>query len=377
MLHKEIKYSYDDITICPEVVSKISHRSECNPTLYDGNLPIFASPMSTVVDTENYGLFKKNGIIPILPRTERYSVKQRLDYASKGQWAAFSLSEFKERFNTYHFKEGDICYKVLIDIANGHMSELFNSVKGAKEKYGDNLIVMIGNIANPQTYIQCCECGADYCRFSIGSGLGCITTSQTGIHYPIASLINEAYDIKRQYAFDNKLRFSKLPKIVADGGIRGYRDVIKALALGADYVMIGSEFAKLIESAAPIYTKEDNGVLDSKCLTEYRSLIRENDGNYTINATEVIDIKGDLYKKFYGMASKQGQIDMNGKKTKTSEGVCKEIKVTTNIDKWVENMKDYLKSAMSYLSITKVSDLNPIMVETYLLSENAKNSINK
>lgn len=376
MLHKEIKYSYDDIAICPEVVSKISHRNECNPTLYDGNLPIFASPMSTVVDTENYELFKENGIIPILPRTERYSVKQRLDYASKGQWAAFSLSEFKDLFST-HQLDNNSNYKVLIDIANGHMAELFNCVKDAKEVYGDNLIVMIGNIANPQTYIHCCECGADYCRFSIGSGLGCITTSQTGIHYPIASLINEAYNIKRQYAFDNKLRFSKLPKIVADGGIRGYRDVIKALALGADYVMIGSEFAKLIESAAPIYTKEDNGLLDSKCLTEYRSLIRENDGNYTINATKIIDIKGILYKKFYGMASRQGQIDMNGEKTKTSEGICKEIKVTTNIDKWVENMKDYLKSAMSYLNITKVSDLNPLMVETYLLSENAKNSINK
>ena len=77
------------------------------------------------------------------------------------------------------------------------------------------------------------------------------------------------------------------------------------------------------------------------------------------------------------MASRQGQIDMNGSKDKTSEGVCKKIKVTTNIDKWSDNMTDYLKSAMSYLGIKDITSLNPMNVETYVLSENAKNSINK
>ena len=74
----------------------------------------------------------------------------------------------------------------------------------------------------------------------------CITTSNVSIHYPQASLIDECYNIKKQLLLETE---DILPKIIADGGIRNYDHVIKALALGADYVMIGSLFAQCIESA--------------------------------------------------------------------------------------------------------------------------------
>lgn len=376
MFHNTVKYSYDDITIRPAVASDVSHRSECNPLLKSGFLPIFASPMSTVVDEKNYRLFEANHIIPILPRTNDFSLAKRLEYSSNGNWAAFSLQEFEDNFTVETGQPyTGLPYKVLIDIANGHMERLFTAVETAKEIWDDKLTVMIGNIANPETYIRCCECGADYVRFSIGSGFGCITSSQTGVHYPIASLINETYLVKRQYAKTYNIEESLLPKIVADGGIRGYKDVVKALCLGADYVMIGSEFAKLIESAAPLYAPDDS--IADKQLNLLRFDLREENGHFKAFSFNTIEIKGGIYKKFYGMASKQGQIDMNGTKNKTSEGVCKEIKVTTNIDKWSDNMSDYLKSAMSYLGIKNIESLNPMNVETYVLSENAKNSINK
>lgn len=380
MFHNTVKYSYDDITICPAVVSPISHRSECSPLLKSGYLPIFAAPMSTVVDIINYPWFKDNHIFPILPRTMKHSLSVRLEYASSGNWAAFSLSEFIDNFTwSQGMPYKGIPYTVLIDIANGHMEELFNAVKKAKDVWDDKLTIMIGNVANPETYVRCCECGADYVRFSIGSGFGCLTSSQTGIHYPIASLINEAYLVKKRYAVSHDIPMESLPKIVADGGIRGYKDVIKALALGADYVMIGSEFAKLIESAAPIHDyKTEIGLLNTENLTKYRNHIRDDGSKFTFNIQgSNITINNALYKKFYGMASKEGQIDMNGEKTKTSEGVCKEVKVTTNIDKWTDNMIDYLRSAMSYLGIKNISKFNPENVDTYVLSENAKNSINK
>lgn len=67
MFYKETKYSYNDVTIAPAVLSGVKHRKECNPFLKDGNLPIFASPMSTVVDKKNFKTFEDNSIIPILP----------------------------------------------------------------------------------------------------------------------------------------------------------------------------------------------------------------------------------------------------------------------------------------------------------------------
>ena len=71
---------------------------------------------------------------------------------------------------------------------------------------------------------------------------GCLSTSNTGIHYPIASLINDIVQIRDEISS----KYDKLPKIIADGGIRNYSDAIKALALGSDYVMIGSVFAKML-----------------------------------------------------------------------------------------------------------------------------------
>lgn len=170
MLHNKVLYSYNDVMIEPAVLSEINSRSECNP-FKDGMLPIFTAPMSTVVNEKNYGIFKKNGIIPIMPRN--ISVEKRYDIAIKGNWAAFSLKEFKELFcnKEKHIDHHDNPYKVLIDVANGHMKQIYDLVREAKELHGkDNIIIMVGNIANPKTYFECYKAGVDYVRVGIGGG---------------------------------------------------------------------------------------------------------------------------------------------------------------------------------------------------------------
>lgn len=171
---------------------------------------------------------------------------------------------------------------------------------------------------------------------------GCITSSNTSIHYPMASLINDVFQVKQSLQLIADSTGNKLPLIIADGGIRNYSDVIKALALGADYVMIGSLFGKLYESCAKTVKKDKQ-----------------------------------LYKEFYGMASNKGQIDLNGKKTKTSEGITKLLPVTEHLDKWTENMESYLRSAMSYTNIKDIEDFNPINVQTVVISKATQESLNK
>ena len=133
---------------------------------------------------------------------------------------------------------------VLIDIANGHMSKLIVLIEEIKRLW-PHLKLMVGNIANPETFVNLGMAGADYIRCSIGSGAGCTTASNVSINYPLGSLISECYILRKQYGLKTK--------IVADGGMRNYSDVIKALGLGADYVMIGSIFNKAIESAGHNY----------------------------------------------------------------------------------------------------------------------------
>ena len=321
-------YTYNDICITPESISTISSRSECNPYVEGNTLPIFTAPMSTIVDENNYKVFKENGIIPIIPRSVDAEIRKQLMLT--GEWVAVSLKEFEEWFIKIGYLFG-IQLNICIDIANGHMQSLLDAIKYAKTKH-DHLTVMTGNIANPNT-LENYNKIVDFARLGIGAGNGCITSSNTGIHYPMASLVHRARNI--QYIFEINTQ------IIADGGIRNYSDVIKALALGANYVMIGSLFAKCEEACG-----------------------------------DTIEINGERYHHFYGMASKEGQIDLQGAKCKTAEGISKNIKIEYTLKQWVQNMTDYLKSAMSYCNTRNLKEF--IGNQCYeIMSPNAQLAINK
>lgn len=374
MIINEMKYCYNDITIVPSIKSCIEHRSECNPYMGEfekSPLPIFASPMSTVINEKNFSLFEENNIIPILPRN--VVLETRCEYLKNGKWVALGLQEFEDLFinNNWDF-DSYPRINVLIDIANGHMSKMHNMVYEAKNKYKfcQEFKIMVGNIANPQTYYELAKAGADFIRLGIGGGSGCITASNTSIYYGYASLIYETYQIKKRL----KEIGEHAPCIIADGGIRNYSDVIKAIgALGADYVMIGGLFSQVIESAAKTFyvNKED-------CICEVNpfndKIEIKLDGTFEINGEIVTN---NLYKVFYGMASRKGQEDMNGVKSKTSEGIEKTFKCTTNLRKWKENMVSYIQSAMSYTNCRTIQEFNPENVNGIIISTETQKSINK
>lgn len=180
----------------------------------------------------------------------------------------------------------------------------------------------------------------------------CITSSNTAIHYPIASLIDECVKAKKEWEIANKQK-SNL-QIIADGGIRNYNDVIKALALGADYVMIGGLFASCEEASNEFYSIDR--------FDEYYEV-----DDYPTDC--------DVYHKFYGMASKEGMKDLHLQKH-TAEGICKYVKITQTIEGWANNMEDYLRSAMSYTGTTDVKYFKH-NATAILISSNTYHSINK
>lgn len=373
MLIKETKYSYNDIVIVPAIKTNVEHRNECNPYIGEygaSNLPIFTAPMSTVVNEKNFLLFEENNIIPILPRNINFDI--RLDYLRRGKWVALGLKEFEDTFldKDWNIEINSVPH-VVIDIANGHMSKLLDMIAEVKEKYGyNNIIIMAGNIANPKTYYEYAKAGCDFVRCSIGSGQFCVTSSNVAVHYPIASLISEIYEIKKKLEQAGELT----PYIIADGGIRNYSDVIKAYALGANYVMIGGEFTRLVESAAPtfFYGSDHESIHE---IDPFEHKIDSYPGNtFDIDEEQIID---NLYKVGYGMASRRGQEDINGKKTKTSEGIQKTLPVSTNLRKWKENMVSYLQSAMSYTNCYYIDEFKPDNVDCIIISPQTKESINK
>lgn len=337
--------SLDKYKIIPAVITEIEHRSECVPyydafwnteadawSLSGATLPIFTAPMACVVDDKNYLEFDKNGIIPIIPRT--ISLDKRLELAKHMVWIALGLSEFSEfvENNNSLSQETYIC----VDMANGHMKKLIDTCAKAKEKFGDKLILMTGNIANPETYYEYAKAGIDYVRCSIGSGGACLTAKLTGIEYiSFGELISEIVYHKMEIKDDDSGQYKSIPKIIADGGLSSIRDIIIALALGADYVMCGKIFVKCEEAAGKLVPRIKNQVMTD-------SGIYIGDPEY-----------GRIY---YGMSTERAQREMGNEKIKHSEGSEEWVPIEYKLKDWVSQFDAAISSAMSYCNKTMLSD---------------------
>lgn len=362
------KLNYDDITVVPDIITNIKSRKDCNPYDENGFLPIFASPMTSVVSIENAEKFNESKIYAVIPRS--YSVCRRIHYLynETDNFVAFSFKEAEDYILNVTEYNNDDCgentieifdvrkaptdkqFKICIDLANGHMKCLLELVAKLKEKYGERIIIMTGNVANPKTYELYEKAGVDYLRAGIGGGSLCSTSSNVSIHYPYFSLI--------QGLSKEKERIGGRCKIIADGNIRGYRDIQKAL-IYADYVMIGGLFNKAIESAGKTtYGSSYWNVRGKKIYRPITTLLtygkvipaEKFDSVYK----KVKDGKLTVWKEEFGQSTKIAQsiVAMANKQTnvklKTSEGLVKYQKVEYDIKGWAENETDYLRSAMSY-----------------------------
>ena len=240
MIHPD----FNDILITPAVTSSIRSRKEINPYQLSigstSRLPIIVSPMDTVIDKKNWQLFLNEKMPICFPRGIRPDDftgedKSIISCFKSVIFFSYSLDETSEMVEWLVNNPGeDLEYNLLIDIANGHMQHMVDVVKELKKR--TKVKVMVGNIANPETYRVLSEAGADYIRVGIGFGGGCLTAMNTGVGYSMASLVTQCNNIKIDLIDEKK----KYAKIVADGGFREYSDIIKALALGSDYVMLGS-----------------------------------------------------------------------------------------------------------------------------------------
>lgn len=329
-------YSLQDITLIPAEISEINSRSECNPFDSHKKLPLFTAPMSQILDEYNWMDFGKY-VHTIIPRN--VSLRVRLELSTK-TFVALSLDEFIDTF--CYSQEPTETHYILIDVANGHMKKLLESCALAKRFWENKLVLMAGNVANPATYLDYAEVGIDYIRMSIGSGSQC-TTANTGIFYPMASLISNTNQYKTRVIDSlecGDTKYKSVPKIVADGGFNTFGDIIKALALGADYVMCGKIFAKAVEACGEIqhgvYPPDKNVLLGGS----FDSWARKQD-------IESIKFYG-CRRSYYGMSTKKAQKEFGKTGNKTEEGIYSFLQVSYYLNTWISEFTDYLKSAMSY-----------------------------
>lgn len=336
-----------EITLIPNSKTEnYSNRNQVNYLVRDMNeysefysLPIFTSPMDSIVNISNWRMWQDAGIRSILPRV--IPLDARLD-ACKYIFSAFSIKEVKEQFIDKDRRSENCQYHISIDSGNGHDTILMDLCNRVSRMYGYQVNLMVGNIANPVTYEHYFKAGVDYVRLGISSG-SLVDKNKFGFHYPMASLLIDtiAYRKNKNLVKNFKGRETKL---IADGGILNISDVLKALALGADYVMMGRGLINIVESSGPIYKKDKSKFVE----------VTDKDYINTLSQLNFDISKENLYRRYVGNTSMEIQalrsgfddidswIKKEGIKSKISDTVSEWVQITTNINSWILETKEII-----------------------------------
>jgi hypothetical protein len=293
------------------------------------SLPIFTSPMDSVVSERNWGVWSENGIKPILPRTTELSIRIE---GCQHIFAAFSLKEVQDCF-LQRKRSSSNQFKICIDPGNGHDTKIFELGKALKAMYGPQVNLMGGNIGHPKTYGEYCKTGFDYVRIGMTGG-SLVDQSSHGFFYPQASLLIDTLGVK-----NTTLTGLKHTKIISDGGIKSPVDILKAIALGADYVMIGREFAKLIEAAGPILRKTDSGTLEPVEKPELiGGLSKEELKLSGFTRSYAANTSLEMQAKRGGHEDIHDWLGAPGMKRNMSDARVDQVKVVRTLKSWLEDM---------------------------------------
>ena len=309
--------TYDDVLLVPQY-SDIRSRSEIDlSTLLDCKLPIISSPMDSVTESDMAIAMNKVGGLGIVHRyndideqvTEIKKVKAHTDSVA----AAVGISgDYLERSSEL-IKNG--CNILCLDVAHGHHILMKEALQTLRKECGGLIKIIAGNIATPQGYLDLSNWGADIIRANIGGGSICTTRVQTGHGFPGLQTIFDCAHIKHSFNLDTG--------IIADGGIRNSGDIVKALAAGADFVMVGSLLAG---------TDETPGVVMVNPQTQMK------------------------YKIYRGMASKEAQKDWKGSYS-SNEGVSSTIPYKGSVLDVISDLERGIRSGLSYSGSRTIKEL--------------------
>jgi IMP dehydrogenase len=344
--------SFDDVLLVPRM-SKIQSRSEvslCSCLREETweedtnrkvphvllNLPIISSPMDTVTGRDMAIAMEKAGGLGIVHRycsideqiemvkpednkssvwdevlISRKSSKPQLTFEAppiRRIAAAIGVTgDYMER--AQELVNND-CNIFCVDVAHGHHISVKKALKALKKEFGDRAIIIAGNVATAKGYEALSRWGADAVRVGIGGGSICSTRIQTGHGVPtfqsILDCINSEGDAY----------------IIADGGIRNSGDIVKALAAGADFVMLGSLLAGTDESPGQVFSSGD----------------------------------GKKYKVYRGMASVEAQVEWRGE-ARSLEGVSTTIPYKGSVKKILADLEQNIRSGLSYSGARDLAEL--------------------
>lgn len=226
----ETKYTFDDILLAPSFSDIERGDVDISSMLFKEELqiPILSSPMDTISGKNMLVAMVEGGGLGV---HHRYCYEHELITIAGFVNGAIAVSPSMGMDFINQLFTVDPNLIAVMDVAHGNTRR---NLDFCKEMLDLGVNVVSGNIANKEGALRYLDIGVTHLRVGIGSGSVCSTRIVTGIGYPQASAIAEI----------DKLRFNHPElRIISDGGHKTTGDIVKALALGADFVMLGGMFA--------------------------------------------------------------------------------------------------------------------------------------
>lgn len=334
---KELNLSVKDVLLVPDC-GILKSRSEASLLPY-----MFSAPMDTVT---GYNLTRElidNNQLPVLSRfiDESERVKAFFGFSSYKNnfwWAVSSDFEYEKKFLEELRAHIDPNEKIniCVDVAHGdteYMHEVYS--KWRKLSYVKD--IMSGSIATSSAALRCIDAGCNYLRVGIGPGAACTTRLVTGVGVPQLSAVFDIYNAVNKASLLDEIM------IIADGGITSSGDAVKYFAAGATHIMLG----KLLS-----YTEESAGWDLPDLFTAIKLKSR------------------DKVKRYRGQASKDFQLAQYGT-AKNVEGESSQyFNPKYTYKELLEKFNDGIQSAISYLGLQDLSDINPKNVEFRKITTN-------
>ena len=310
--------AYDDALLVPQY-SKIKSRTEVGLEQKLGknislNIPIISSPMDTITEKDMVVVLDEMGALGVLHRYNPIMKQAEMAYHCN-EAGAQNIGAAIGVTNDYLVRAEALVnighVNVLcVDVAHGHHVLVERALKSLKDKFGDAVHLMAGNVATLEAFNDLADWGADSIRCGIGGGSICTTRIQTG------------HGVSGLQTILDCAKSDRDAKIIADGGIKNSGDIVKALAAGADFVMLGSLMAGTTESSGQIITYTD----------------------------------GSRRKAYRGMASAKAQKAWKGKHS-TPEGVATNVPYQGSVKNIIKELVGGIKSGCSYSGVRNLHDL--------------------
>ena len=280
--------------------------------------PIFSANMDTITEAPMANAMFDLGGIGCLHRFSSIEENER-QYGMVEHEAVVSLgiNEDLERFEAlYDMNARFFC----VDVAHGHCKAVGQFIKRLKSCRNDNFVIA-GNVATYAAADYLAGCGADAIKIGIGPGSACTTRLKTGVGVPQLTAI-----------MDIAPRIDRFT--IADGGITKGADFAKAIAAGADAIMIGGMLAGCDETPGSIVEEWPLLEVGPQYIGAKRS-----------------------YKNFRGMASREAQEDHFGNQDewKTSEGESFRVPCKGPVANVVSDLMGGLRSAMTYVGARSIT----------------------